>query len=144
MRPLLQQTLDLPEISARQSPVIWIEHSQIEHAISLYPSRVIDVALRIAESECARCLENGLAAMQSRITRACHRSPSGFITIDEDHMIEEIDRLETKNQRRISVLFESDSSKHRCLEAMRSASAHDATKSAHRVTCRLAIVRKII
>ena len=144
MRPLLKQALDSPEISIRQSPIIWIQHSQVEHAITLDPSRVIDVTLRITESECARRFESRLAAVQSGIARARNRTPSGFVAIDEDHMIEKIDRLEPKYQRRISMLLESDSSEQCCLETMRSARAHDTTNSAHSVACRLAIVWKII
>lgn len=42
------------------------------------------------------------------------------------------------------MLLEGDSSKQRCLETMRSASAHDTAEPAHRVASRLAVVRKIV
>ena len=68
VRSILKKTLDLPEIPVRQSPVVRIEHSQIENAISLDPPGVIHVTLRVALSESSRCLENRLASMKPGIT----------------------------------------------------------------------------
>jgi hypothetical protein len=59
-------------------------------------------------------------------------------------VIQKIDRLESKYQRRISMLLECDSGEQRCLETMRGASANDTAESAHRVACRLAVVGKIV
>ena len=59
-------------------------------------------------------------------------------------MVEKIDRLEPKNERRITVLLQSRRSKQDCLETMRCTSSYDSSKPAHRITSRLSIVRKIV
>ena len=140
MRPVAKQALHLPEISIRQPPVVRIQHSQVEHAITLDPSRVIYVSLRIALRESARRPEERLAAMQAGITRTRNGSPPRLRAINPDHMIEQVDRLEAQHKRRIAVLLENSGCEQCCFETVSSARACDTPKPAHRVTSRLSIV----
>ena len=66
----------------------------------------IDVPLEIAERERARRGEHRLAAVQpgSR-ERATDPQPCGA-AIDEDDVVEQVDRLEAQHERRIAVLLE--------------------------------------
>ena len=70
--------------------------------------------------------------MQARIARARDRSPSAAAPVDEDHVIELVDRLEAEDERRVAVLLEDDRREQRRLEAMRAAVADDAAKAAQR------------
>ena len=70
--------------------------------------------------------------MQARIARARHRSPSTAAPVDEDHVVELVDRLEAQDERRIAVLFEHDGREQRGLEAVRAAMADDAAKASQR------------
>jgi len=88
MRPVAKKLLDLPQISARQSPVIRIEHTKIENAVTLDAPRVIDVTLGVTQRERARRLEERLATMKSRITRSRDGTPTRLRSVHVDHMIE--------------------------------------------------------
>jgi hypothetical protein len=59
-------------------------------------------------------------------------------------MIEKIDRLESKYERRKPVLLERDRGKERSLETMSRASANHSAKSSHGVACRFSIVWKLV
>lgn len=144
MRPLLKKALDLPEIPVGHSPVIWIEHAKIDHRISLDASRVIDVTLSVAQSECTWSREERFPSMQPRISRAGDRPPSGGRAVDEDHMVEQIDGFEAEYEWRISVLFEDGCCEERGLEAVNGSRSQDSSKSSHRVACRLGVVRELV
>src|SRR5215216_6155633 len=107
MRPILKKPLDLPEISIGQSPVVGIEHSQIENAVTLDAARVIHVTLGITQRQGARSREQWLATVQTGIAGTRNGSPACLRAINPDYVIEKIDRLESKNQRWITVLLES-------------------------------------
>jgi len=62
-----QKLLDLPDILLGQSPVIGIEHPQIEHRIAFDPAGVIHVTLAIAQRERTRSREDRLTPVQPRI-----------------------------------------------------------------------------
>ena len=62
--------------------------------------------------------------------------------VDEDHVVEQIDRLEAEDERRIAVLLEDDGRRERRLETVRRARAHDATEAAQRLTAGLGVVRQ--
>src|SRR5215213_2842303 len=142
MRPILKKMLDLPEIARRQAPVIRIQNSKIDHAITFDPPRMIHVTFRVAQRERTRSCEHRLPAVKARIARACNRAPSRFRAIHENHMIEKVDRLESKYERRISVLLECNRREHCGLETMRGTRAHYTTKPAHGVAGSLSIVWK--
>lgn len=144
MRPVTKQALHLPEISIRQPPVVGIQHSQVEHAVTLDSPRVIHVSLRITLRESARRLEERLAAMQAGITRARDGPPARLRAIDPDYMIEQVYRLEAQHERRMAVLLENGRGEQCCFETVSSARACDTSKPPHRVTSRLSIVWEIV
>jgi hypothetical protein len=59
--------------------------------------------------------------VQSRIARSRAPIPIRAAAVHEDHVIEQIDRLEAENERRIAVLFEDDRGRDRRFEAVRRA-----------------------
>src|SRR6476620_5270045 len=67
MRPVAQKLLDLPDIFLGQSPVIGIEHPQIEHRIAFDPASVIHVTLGVAQRERTRSRKNRLTPVQPGI-----------------------------------------------------------------------------
>ena len=55
-------------------------------------------------------------------------------------MVEQVDRLEAEDERRIAVLLEDDGRRERRLEAMRGARPHDAAEAAERFAALLVVV----
>src|SRR6185436_780374 len=94
------------------------------------PPREIDVGVEVAECERARRGEHRLAAVEPRVARARDRPPAPALLVDEDHMIELVDRFEAEEQRRIAVRLEDDRGEQRGLEAMRAPLADDAAEAA--------------
>jgi hypothetical protein len=64
--------------------------------------------------------------------------------VDEDHVVEQIDRLEAEDQRRIAVLLEDDGGGDRRLQTVRHSGAHDAAKAAQRLAALLDVVRQFV
>ena len=144
MGPVAKQLFDFPDVSIGQPPVVRIENAKIEHTIPLDATRVIHVTLSVAQREGAWRTEERLSAMQPRIARACHRSPPCLRAIHENHVIEEIDRLESKNEWRVTMLLENSRGEHGGFEAMSSSCSNDSAKSAHRVAGGFSIVRQLV
>src|SRR5438034_5632545 len=142
MRPLEQQSLDLPHVGFRQSPVVVPEHAQVDDGVRLYAPGEVDVRVEVAEGERARGGEHGLPAMQSRIARPRDRSPSAWSAVDEDDVVEQVDRLEAQDERRVAVLLEDDGGRERGLETVRGATLDDAAKAAQRLAALLVVVRQ--
>ncbi len=132
MRVIEQHALDLPDVARRQSPVVVPERAQIHDRVASYAAGVVDVRIDIAQRQRAWCREDGLAAMQAGIARSRNGSPSAVQAIDEDHVVEVIDRLEAEDERRVSVLFEDDGGRERRLEAVRGPVANDSSEAAKR------------
>ena len=59
-------------------------------------------------------------------------------------MIEQIDRLEAENQRRVAMLLEDHSRRECGLEAMRHPRPDHTTKAAERLTACLDVVRQVV
>ena len=55
-----------------------------------------------------------------------------LLLVDEDHVIELIDRLEAEHQRRVAVRFEDDGREERRFETVRAAVLDDAAEAAQR------------
>lgn len=144
VRPVAKELLDFPEISVGQPPVVRIEHSQVEHAITFDPARVIHITFGVTRCESAWCWEQRLSSMESRIPGASNGAPACLCSIHENHVIEKIDRFEAKNERRIAVLLEKRCREQRSFEAVSSSCSHYTAKPTHRVACRLTIVWQII
>ena len=62
--------------------------------------REVDVRIHVAQGERARGAEHRAAAVQAGIAGAGDRSPAAARSIDEDHVVELVDRFEAQNQRR--------------------------------------------
>jgi hypothetical protein len=82
--------------------------------------------------------------MQARIARARHRAPTAAFAINENDVIEVIDRFQAHDQRRKSVLFQDAGSRQRCLEAVRSAVPQNLTKASERFTAGFGVVWQAI
>lgn len=67
MGPVAQKLLDFPEIPVGQSPVVRVEHAEIEDRVALDAARVVHVALGVTECESAWRREDRLASVQSGI-----------------------------------------------------------------------------
>jgi hypothetical protein len=68
------------------------------------------------------------------------------VTVDEDDVVELVDRLEAEDERWVPVLLEHDRGEKRRLEAVRASLPDDAAKTAQRGTRRwgLGVVREAI
>jgi len=65
--------------------------------------------------------------------------------VDEDDVIEMVDRLEAQDERRIAVVLEDDGGKERGLEAVRAAVFENAAEtSQRRPSVRLVVVRELV
>ena len=132
MRVVEQHPLDLPHVRVRQPPVVVAHHAQIDDGVAGDAAGEVDVRIDVAERQRARRGEDRLPAVQARIARARDRSPAAAPPVDEDHVIELVDRLEAEDERRIAVLLEDDGREERRLEAVRAAVADDAAEAAQR------------
>src|SRR6202023_1688002 len=85
------------------------------------------------------------APVQAGIARPRHRSPSPILAVDEDDVVELVNRFEAEDERRKPVRLEHDRGEQRRLEAMRAALAHDPAEAAQRgAAARLLVVREIV
>ena len=128
VRPVDQHLLDLPHVLLREAPVVGLEHSQIDDAVGFHASGEVDVSLVVTECQRARRREHRLPAVQSGIARPRHRSPAARRPVDEDHVVQQIDRLEAEDQRRIPMLLEDDRRGECRFQAVRGPGADDAAE----------------
>ena len=140
MRPVEQHLLDFPHILLGQTPVVLAHHPQIDDGVRLDAAGEIDVRLDVAERERARRGEERLPAVQSGIARSRDRSPAGAGAIDEDDVIEQVDRLEAEDQRRVAVLLHDHRRRERRLQAVRRAGADHTAKAAQRLAALLGVI----
>src|SRR6476661_11271719 len=94
---------------------------------------VIDVRIEIALGERARRTKHRLPPVQTGIARARHRPPLAALAIDEDDVVEAVDRIEAEQQRGIAVLLERASSKQSRFQAMRWAVSYPRPEASERV-----------
>ena len=104
-----------PTAASRSRP----STSQIDDRVAGDAAVIVDVRLDVAERERARGAEDRLAPVQSGIARAADRSPSPAVPIDEQHVIQLVDRFEAEDERRIAVLLEDHRRRERRLQAVR-------------------------
>ena len=135
-----QETLDLPYIPGGKAPIIPAKDAKVFDRISLDASRVIHVALGIAQSQRARVAENGPPSVEARVAGAGDGSPAGWCPVYEDDVVEEVYRLETEHERRESALLEYDSRRYGSLQAMGGASANHSAKASQSLTALFSIV----
>ncbi len=120
MRNLEQQPLDLPDVAGRQAPVVVAEHAQIDARRTPSGSRSCPCTARSSSAPDARSVrKTGRRPCRpgSRDRATDPQRPRALI--DEDHVVEPVDRLEAHHERRISVLFEDHGGGDRGLEAVR-------------------------
>src|SRR5262249_25707769 len=101
MRVREQRALDFPYVAVGGPPVVAAEHAQIDNGIAGDAAGEVEVWIEIAERERTRRGEDRLAAVQPRVPRSRHRSPAAAVAIEEDHVIELVDRFEAEGERRI-------------------------------------------
>ena len=114
------------------------------HAVRLDAAGEVDVLVEVAERERPRRREHRLPAVQARIARARDGAPACRRAVDEDHVIEQVDRLEAEDERRIAVLLEDHRRRQRRLEAVRGAGANDAAEASQRLAALFGVVRQRI
>ena len=132
MRVIEQAPFDLPHVRVSQPPVVRPHHAQVDHGIAGDAARQVDIRIHITRRKRPRGGEGRFASMKARIAGPRHRPPSSTALVDEDDVIERIDRLKAQDERRIAVLFERDSREQRGLEAVGAAVANDAAEAAQR------------
>ena len=125
----------------REPPVVGPHHAKIDDGVRLDAAGEVDVRLEVAERERAWRRKQRPPPVQARIARARDRSPSGLRSIDEDDVIEQVDRLEAQHERRIAMLLEDHGRRQRGFEAMRRSGPDDAAKAAQRLAARLRCCR---
>ena len=87
-------------------PVVVAHDPQVDDGVGRDAAGEVDVRIDVTEGERARRREDRFPAVQSGIARARDRAPPAVALVDEDHVIELVDRLEAQDERRITVLFE--------------------------------------
>jgi hypothetical protein len=133
MRQHDQRLFDRPHVLRRQPPVIGAHHRpQVGDAVAADPAGQVDVGIDIAQGQVAQPAEQRLAAMQPGVTRARDRAPAARAAIDEDHVIELVDRLEAHHERRVAALLENGCRRQRRFHAVRHAVPDDAAEAALR------------
>ena len=87
-----QRALDLPDIRGRQPPIVVAEDLlDIHNCESCHSAGVIDVRVDVAASERTWRPKHREPAVKTGIARPGDRSPSTFLLIDEDHVIQMVD-----------------------------------------------------
>src|SRR5262245_1779004 len=127
-----QRAFDRPHVAGREAPIITAHTSEMVDAISGDTAGEVDVGVEVAQSERPGRAEHRLAPVQAGIARARDRAPAAVLPVDEDHVVEEIERLEAHDQRRIAVLLQQASGKQRGFETMGGMAPHDLTEAAQR------------
>jgi hypothetical protein len=135
---------DLPDVLVRQPPVIVPQHAQIDDGVRLDAACGIDVRLDVAERERARRREERQSSVQAGIARARDRSPSRWRAIDEDDVIEQVDRLEAQDERRVSMLLHDRRGGECGFETVCRACTDDTTKAPQRLAPGLRVVRQCV
>ena len=96
-------------LPVRQPPVVAAEHAQVDHAYALHAAGRVDVRIEVAQREVPQAI--GRPACRpcrpgSRDRATEPQRPRALV--DEDHVIEFVDRLQAHDERRIAVLLEND------------------------------------
>ena len=106
VRVIEQHPLDLPHIPVAQPPVV-VAHQRrdVHDDIAGDAAGEIDVRIHVAARERARVGEHRPAAVKARVARPGNRSPASVAPVDEDHVVELVDRFEAEKQRRVAVLL---------------------------------------
>src|SRR5207247_8362241 len=81
----------------------------------------------------------------ARIARSRHGAPATGPPVDEDDVVEIVDRFETENERRIAVLLENHGGKEGCFQAMCTLVTDDTPEAPEgRSPCGLGVVRQAV
>jgi hypothetical protein len=129
VRPIDQCLFHLPHVSRRQSPVVGTQHAKIDYAVRRDAARQIDVAVEVAERQRARRGEDRSTTVESRVAGTRDRSPPAWASMDKDHVIKQIDRLETQHERRVAVLLKDDRCGQHGFQAVCRSSAYDSPEA---------------
>ena len=89
-----------------ETPVVVAKVIKIRDAVSFEPAGEIDKRIEVTQRHFSEGSIDCLAPMQPGVARARDRAPAPVLLEDVDHVVQEILRLQTQQQRRIAVLFE--------------------------------------
>ena len=133
VRSVEQDALGFPHVRFREPPVVAAEQiAEIDDGVGGHAPGEVHVRIDVAERKRARRREDRLAAVQAGIARARHRSPSSAAPVDEDHVVELVDRLEAHGERRVAVLLENHRGGERGFQAVHRTFADHAAKAPQR------------
>ncbi len=102
MRPVDEQLLHGPHVAGGEAPVVAAHGGQMRHRVAAHASGVVHVGIDVAQCEGARRGKDRPPAVQAGVARAGNRPPAAWAPVDEDHVVEPVDRLEAHQQRRNS------------------------------------------
>lgn len=88
MRHVVKMSLNFPDVSRREAPVVVSQIVKVRRAVGDEPSREVNVRIEVAPCELSQAAKDGLAPMQSRVTRAPDRTPEIVFFEDENDVIE--------------------------------------------------------
>src|SRR5262249_26123246 len=92
VRIVEQDALDFPRIAFRRPPVVAGENAKIDNRVAGDAAGVVDIRIEIAQRQRTRRREDRLATVESRVSRPGDRAPSAAVPVQEDDMIEFVDR----------------------------------------------------
>ena len=144
MRPVEQHLLDLPDVLRCEPPLVRAHDTEIDDGVRFDTTSEVDIGLDVAEREGARRGEQRPSSVKARIARACDGSPARRGSIDEDDVIEQVDRFETEHERWITMLLEHHRRRQGRFEAMSRSAPDDSTKAAQRVAAGFRVVGQFV
>jgi len=83
-----EETLNLPDVSLGQPPVVVAQIGQIADAKADDTPREVDEGLGVTVNQFSKGVENRLPAVQARIARACHRAPLALFPVKKKDVIQ--------------------------------------------------------
>ena len=128
-------------LPGREAPVVAAHRRQVDDAVAADPAAEVHVRIDVAERQRPRRGEHRPPPVQSGIARAGDRAPAVPAAVDEDDVIEPVDRLEAEEQRRVAVLLERHRGEERRFQAVRGAVRDHAAEGAQRFAAALRCCR---
>lgn len=86
-----QRSLERPQVSGRESPVVGSELAQVEQRISFDASGKIHKRIDVAHGKRSNRAEYRFPPVQTRIARPPHGAPASALPVHENDVIEIVD-----------------------------------------------------
>src|SRR5882672_6321724 len=131
---------NLRHIPRRETPVIVTELGEVRKPVTFYSAGEIHIRIEITPRQIPEGSKQRLAAVQSNITRTANRAPQTAFLKNENHVIEQILRLDIQQQRRIAVLFQNHGCTDRGFKAVGFMPFYHFTERPKRATVALPVV----